>query len=126
MTTATFRPLTTDERSILDRMLESDFPGRDAAREQLSHATARTIDTEGSLEIRTESDAVIRNERTVVAESWYLDDDGMVVNLLLHVSQGKIRELEIYKDDSSPVRKRPSADILDLTSRYDDAGRARA
>ena len=107
-------------------MVEREFPGRDEVRAQLASVTARTIDDDGSLELRTSSATNAGVERRVPAEAWYVDDDGIVVNLLLHVLQGKVRELEIYKDDSSPIRKVPAAETLDFTPRYDEKGRARA
>ena len=124
MTTATFRKLTTDERSILDRLLEVDFAGRDQVRTQLAHVTARTLDDDGGLELRTESTVVANVDRTVPAEAWYQDEDGVRVELLLHVVHGKVRELEIYKVDASPIRLRPAAASLRIDPRYDDQGSA--
>jgi hypothetical protein len=61
-------------------------------------------------------------KRRVPVEAWYLDVnskplDGPFVRILLHVLDGKLSELEIYKDDSSPViKKEPKLTELTLFS----------
>lgn len=126
MTAATFRSMSTRERQIIDALLAHDFPGRAHVREQLATATARVIDEQGSLEFEVTSRESAPVVKRVATEAWYRDDDGVCVSLLLHVSDGIVRELEIYKDDSSPIIRAPEPSMLDLSSRFDENGRTRA
>ena len=53
----------------------------------------------------------------VVAEAYYSDGDaspngGPQVHVLLQVVKGKLAEIELYKDDGSPIRKPPRTDNL--------------
>lgn len=52
-----------------------------------------------------------------MSEGYYSDADaclgeGPHVNVLLHVLEGLLAELEIYKDDGSPIKKSPLAESL--------------
>ena len=38
--------------------------------------------------------------------------EGPHVNVLLHVAENRLAMLEIYKDDGSPIKKRPVAESL--------------
>lgn len=113
MTTATFRQINASEKEILSRLLEADFPARDVVCEQVLHAVVRTIDAEGSLEFQTTSSQTIPPGGRVRVEARYRDLDEVYVNLLLHIADGKVRELEVYKDDGSPIRTAPNADLLE-------------
>lgn len=113
MTTATFRQMTVGEKDILSRLLDTDFPARDIVCEQLAHAVVRTIDEEGSLEFQTTSPQTVPPGDRVPAEARYRDRDEVCVNLLLHVVDGKVRELEVYKDDGSPILTAPNANLLE-------------
>lgn len=106
MTVSTFRELTTQERELLYRLLEEPFPGQAEIKLQLTHAQVRQIDPDGSLEFRVSSgpNATVTDRVPVVAE--YDDDDGVPVQILLHVVDGKISELDIWKGDGSPIRER--------------------
>ena len=42
-----FRPLDMNEMALLEKLLDHDFPGRDALRLQLSSVTGRQIDENG-------------------------------------------------------------------------------
>lgn len=113
MTTATFRQMTASEKEILSRLLDADVAARDVVCEQLAHAVVRTIDAEGSLEFQTTSTRIVPPGGRIRAEARYRDRDDVYVNLLLHVVDGKVRELEVYKDDGSPILTAPSAGLLE-------------
>ncbi len=42
------------------------------------------------------------------------DSDGIHVHFLLHVVSGFAAELEIYKDDGTPIGRLPRADELEV------------
>ena len=109
-----FRPLTENERQLLERMLEDVFPGRDELRRQLGSVTAKRINENGSLDLKVCSGPVAQVPRRVPTEAWYPDTDGMMIRLLLHVVEGKMYGLEIYKDDGSKIIRSPTASSLTL------------
>lgn len=108
MIEASFRAMTPYERRVLSRLLSQDFPGRDELAIQLIHCRVRTIDEDGSLEIETESriKAAAAKSR-VPTEGEAEDRDGVTIHFLLHVVDGAICELEIYKEDNSRVATWP-------------------
>jgi hypothetical protein len=113
-----FRSPTVSELSLLKKLLEKEFPGRDSLWGQLEGLLVKTIDKEGSLSLQVTSLAPLAEVETrVVSEGHYSDDDeicceGPQVNVLLHVVKGKLAEIEIYKDDGSPIKRAPSAEYL--------------
>jgi hypothetical protein len=103
-----FRPITDSERSIFLKLLELDFPGRDELKAQLEGLLAKTIDEDGSLMLKVQSDSRAPQKCRVPVEARCPDSDTRSegdphVQLLLHVVEGKLFELEIYKEDSSPI-----------------------
>jgi hypothetical protein len=99
-----------NERAILDRLFAADFPGRDALVDQASAALVRRIDDEGSLALETNpalNPAAVT--RRVPVEGELTDTDGVTVHVLLHVVDGYLTELEVYRDDSAPLREPISA-----------------
>jgi hypothetical protein len=67
------------------------------------------LDEAGSLELASDSAGTAPVIKRVPVEAEARDDDGVVVHALLHVIDGRPAELEIFKDDSSPVVRMPSA-----------------
>jgi hypothetical protein len=47
-----FRQLTDQERGLLEKLLEVEFPGRDELRAQLSSVTAKQIEEDGTLSLK--------------------------------------------------------------------------
>jgi hypothetical protein len=54
--------------------------------------------------------AAVKKRIPVEAEG--LDEDGITVHFLLHVVDGFATELEVYKDDGSLIKRRPSPNDL--------------
>jgi hypothetical protein len=109
-----WRNLTQSEKEILAKLLEKDFPGRDAIAQQIEDSLVTEIDRDGSLEFNVSVNTVAVTKYRVPVEAYYQDADGVTVHVLLHVLDGRVKELEIYKDDSSPVIKRPVANQLQV------------
>ena len=99
----TFRDLTTHEQGIIDRLLEKAFPGRDEICEQMKNCLVRTIDEDESLEFLVKSDVKAKVKRRIPVEAECQDTDGVLIHILIHVIDGKVNELEIYKEDGSPI-----------------------
>ena len=103
-----WRDLTPEERSVIRRILEKDFRGRDALREQVEHARARTIDDTGSIEIDVPGDA--RSDAWPGAVPVYArvpDADGFEIEIQLVVRDGKLSELQMSKEDGSAILQYP-------------------
>ena len=109
-----YQALTKNEREIIERLLEADFPGRDQIRQQFNNCLVTIIDEYGSLRFDIRSDIKAPVIKRVPIEAEAQDVDGVPIHLLLHVVDGKLTELEIYKDDSSPIAQTPVASKLRL------------
>jgi hypothetical protein len=108
----TFRDFTTHEQGIIDRLLEKAFPGRDEICEQMKKCLVRTIDEDESLEFLVQSNVKANVKRRIPIEAELQDADGVLIHLLLHVVDGKVNELEIYKEDGSPIIESPDPSKL--------------
>src|SRR5438874_8795200 len=49
---ASFRPLKTHERELLEKLLEPEFPGREELRQQLNSVTAKQVFENGTLALQ--------------------------------------------------------------------------
>jgi hypothetical protein len=106
------RELSDKERSIVERLLQGAFPGAIELRRQLENARVRTIDENGSLEFVDVSGDRAAVDRRVPTEAEAIDRDGVGIHILLHVVGGKLHELEIYKEDGSPLSEPISVDVV--------------
>jgi hypothetical protein len=106
-----FRPLSGRERELIERLLNQDFPGRDELRIQLQSATARQVLDDGTLELRCESGLKAPVRDRVPTEGTCRDIDGGTVDVLLHVVDGVMKELEILKH-GGPLLRPPEAKDL--------------
>jgi len=99
-----YRHLSSSEREVLGRLLGASFPGCEALRGQLVSVQARYADENGGIWLRvdplTKPADVIRR---IPVEAEYDDGDGIRVHLLLHVLNGYMNELEVFREDSGPV-----------------------
>lgn len=115
------RKLSASEAKLIDRLLEKDFPGRDAIVEQIKAARVEQIDTDGSLKFFVDSNVNAVTKFRIPTEGRFEDTDGTAIHLLLHVVNGKIDELEVYKDDSSSVISMPDPKHLTLFHPHGDS-----
>lgn len=101
-----WRQLTDNERRLVEKLLSPEFPGCEALRAQLDTARVSVIDQDGSLQFRVSGPSAKVTQR-VATEAYYFDAEGTglrpAVHLLLHVVDGMLNELEVYKDDGSPI-----------------------
>jgi hypothetical protein len=109
-----FRKPTDVERSLLERLLEAEFPGRDELAPMVRNLLVRTIDEEGGLEVRSNVSGEAPVVKRIPVEAEARDADGFRVHALLHVVSGRPVELEIYKDDGSAVKRMPPALAFEL------------
>ncbi len=99
-----WRALTSYENDVLEFLLSKSTSHREGLMLQLRNCKVRTIDKEHSIEFSIhDSASAAPGKYGVVAEAGYPDDDGIEVHTLLHIRDGKLWELEFYKDDGSPI-----------------------
>ena len=101
---AGFRPPSSAERRLLDSLLRPEFPGKDDLIKQLASAEVRQIDDDGSLQFRIRGSSPAAVNGRIPVEAELEDSDGMTIFLLLHVIDGYLNELEIYRGDSLPIK----------------------
>ena len=111
------RSLTSSERALIDRLLEPEFPGRDELRRQLDMTRAVELE-DGGLTLICDTTVRAPVKTRVPTEGEYLDADGVPVHVLLHVVDGIVSELEIFKEDSSPVVDKPIPSALDVIAPF--------
>lgn len=92
------RSLSPGEQEVILALLKDEFPGRRALLDQVPNLSARSIDREGSLELRASGPKAEVTNRVPV-EAFMYDQDGFSIHVLLHVRDGLLSELEIYKDN---------------------------
>jgi hypothetical protein len=100
-----FRPLSELERQLLAALLSTEFSGRDAVAEQVAVSSVREIDDNGSLEFAPSDKTPAEVVRRIPVEAELDDSDGVAVHVLLHVVDGFLKELEVYRDDSGRVQR---------------------
>jgi len=117
---SSFRPLTTYEREVLEKLLEPEFPGRDELRQQLNSVTAKQIFEDGTLALKCDSTHPAPVKCRVPVEAQGEDADGVLISVALHVVHGFMNELEIVKGDESKILRPPSPrDLVLIVWRFE-------
>ena len=122
---STFRPLKTEERDILERLLQPEFPGRDELRRQLDVVTAKQVSEDGTLVLQCGPCSPAPVRCRVPTEGECVDADGGIIQVLLHVVNGVMKELEIFKvgpTKGSKIVSLPAPRDLVLFTPYGEAG----
>jgi hypothetical protein len=109
-----FRTLNAVERALLEKLLDCEFPGRDELHRQLGSVVAQRVDDDGTLALRVASGPSAAVKGRVPTEGKCPDVDGMIIHVLLHVLNGMMDELEIFKEDGSGIARPPTAADLVL------------
>lgn len=109
-----FRRASPRQKRHLGRLLEAEFPGRKEIVRQVRYAKVRQLDENGSLEFYVPRGSSAQVKRRIPVEGQFCDADGVMIHMLLHVVDGMVEELEIYKDDSSLVTELPLPKELEL------------
>ena len=104
---AQFRKPTKEEQTLLQRLLEAEFPGKEQLAPMVRDMLVRPIDEAGSLELRTQANTRATVIKRIPVEAEAKDKDGVTIHVLLHVVDGRPIELEIFKDDSSRIKYMP-------------------
>lgn len=97
------RELHPGERQLIDYLLEPDFPGRDALRAQVATVRAEELDDCPCLRLHVNGSPSANVKRRVPIEA-----GGENIEILLHVVDGKLNELEFVWKDPSKERRIPA------------------
>jgi hypothetical protein len=108
------RPISANETRIFERLLECEFPGREEIRRQLSGLQVTPVDDNGWLGLKPARTGAAEVRYCVPIEGSYPDQDGALIHILLHVVDGYISDLEVFKEDGSKVVSPPLASKLKL------------
>lgn len=87
----------------LDVLLRKGFSAREQLLGQLEGLAVTPVGDDGSLLLQPSRGEPAQVEQRIPVEAEYLDEDGVVVHVLLHVVDGFLRELEVYREDGRPV-----------------------
>lgn len=99
--------MTEVERQMVFKLLEGPIPGRDILLRQIPRCLVKLWpDGSGSFEIECESTERADTEDHYVAVAWDKDTDGTPIEILLHVVQGKLKDLEIVTFSEKIVKKK--------------------
>lgn len=109
-----YRKITSAERALLDRLLSFRPDGRDTASAQVEKYLVREIDEEGSLKFAHNAASAQLEQKKFPVEAQCQDADGVWIHALLFLVDSKVDELEIYKDDSSPIVRMPKPEDWEL------------
>jgi Domain of unknown function (DUF6984) len=99
------RAPTAEERALLARLLSAGGEGFEGLRCQLEHTMVESLDADGGLRLYPESASPAQVPRRIPVEASYPDSDGVMVHVLLHVLDGFVNELEVFREDSLPVQR---------------------
>ena len=107
------RELTRWERSILSRLLEELFSESHPFSRQLESVIVAEEYGPGdpTVALRVEDPTVRRGEERLgpIASATATDCDGCVIDVLVHVREGKLDELVLYRVDGETIRELPLA-----------------
>ena len=99
---ASRRP-TQREFDLLSMLLGREFEGASALARQLAETLVAPLDANGRLRLNPGDTVPATVKRRIPVEASYPDADGVIVHVLLHVIDGRLDELEVYREDSGRV-----------------------
>ncbi len=95
-------------------LLSQPFPGSEALTEQYRSVRGVVIDLDGSLKLESTTGPPAEVVRRIPVEAEGVDEEGEPVHVLLHVVEGRMVELEVYREDGKPpVGKLGQLEILE-------------
>ncbi|MBI3764882.1 MAG: hypothetical protein HY277_00060 [Ignavibacteriales bacterium] len=97
---------------MLSCLLKDPFPGRDQILSQIGSCKVKEIDFNGSLQFNIFVDETVDSEKRIPVEGEAEDIDAVIIHFLLHVINGKLVELEIYRDDSAHIIRKPKPEEI--------------
>lgn len=93
------RPPRPVEMRVLEQLLAAAFPGQAELQQQATTLRVREIDRCGCLELHVAPGRPAPVVRRIPVEAETMDADGVVIHVLLHVVDGYLDELEVFRED---------------------------
>jgi hypothetical protein len=109
--------MTARERALLEKLLEADFPGRDALVQQSKGCLVRNFedgDNYGAIEFHIRNRIPANVVERVPVEGRAFDIDGVPIDHMLHVLDGLLTELDVVKASGTPIERFPDPQEMDL------------
>lgn len=97
------REPTSSELRVIKEMVSQDFEGSAELAGQIEGLRVASLDSNGSLRLAVSGGRPARVRLRVPVEAEYDDHDGVVVHVLVHVVNGHLDELEVYREDGGRV-----------------------
>ena len=117
------------ERKLLEFLLRKNFTGRDPLRRQLESARVCGEYGIGDPTIVLWVDQSPANyasvDHRIPVEASGIDSDGMKIHILVHVVDGFLSELEIFREDGAAIQRMPDPNSLEVLSSREVQLRAR-
>lgn len=113
------------ERHVLETLLAVPFPGSEELRAQLD--SVRVAEEYGEADpsviftVARPAVLLASVKRRIPVEAEGRDADGATIQVLLHVVDGYLWELEVYRPDGEPLQCAPDALMLEIFSPDCDA-----
>jgi hypothetical protein len=104
-----FRPLEDVEIKVLEKLLSEAPSDIGFLRAQIDNARVRVVDEYGSLQFFIPSESSDKDRPLVIGRQPDHDTvpvQGPYINLILFLRGDRISELQIFKDDGTPIRAR--------------------
>ena len=124
------RQLSPWERDVLEALLAVPFPGAEELKEQLGSVKVAEEyggdDPSVIFSVAQHAALPAPVKRRIPVEAEGLDEDGATIQVLLHVIDGFVWELEVYRPDGEPMQCVPDARSLapySLDCHKQDGGR---
>lgn len=98
------------ERALIEKLVSIEFPGSEELSEQLKNASITWRISKGApaLLIAVPDDTPLAPvKRRIPIEAEAKDEDGRTLHLLLHVVDGRMNEVEVFREDGERVRRLP-------------------
>lgn len=118
------RRLNDEEFRVLESLLSTDFCGQAELRHQLHSVRVvgecMSCPTLILTVSRSAADRAPVEHRVPVEAEGY-DIDGMPIHFLLHVVDGYMSELEVYREDGEGIHNVPSSASLRVVNYFDDS-----
>lgn len=108
-----FRDLTHAEVEFIRALLREPFQGRDELLQQLPGIRGKRVDEDGSIQLSATGPRATVITRVPVT-GYAADVDGVTVEVLLHVVNGVMDEVEMYRHAEGNVMALPDPSTMKL------------
>ncbi len=112
-----WRKPTHDDLQLIMKLLDVSFTGRTNVLNQIALCQVNEFDDNGSLEFIISNEAIpAKVLHRIPVEGVFTDSDGIIAHALMHIVNGIIKEIEIYKEDNSKVVDKQRFTTMTVTS----------